>query len=409
MNQLNVKIPEKKRGLAGWLLAGYVFFLPVQFPTGFGFRLAPSDLFLLIVLFVGIGRIRLIKSAWSIWHYCIFTVFVMGTFVAVVTHGQLTQYVLVQKLLGLLLLFCTYGTITTFCNDWQHIRWLVKVFFWGVVIHNLIAIVTYFIARLFYYDFTWINYGIRLAGMLMDPNAYGGLLVLAFTLQIVTSVGKYPLVKGVWGLLSALSLITGILLTFSRSAWIGLAFLMVSASVFKPKITLKIAILGGASIAGVLLLAGNQFWQVIVSMASRQDQIDYRLDFIQTALDRFSDSPLFGVGLGTFALEYGWIIHNTLIWFLAEFGILGVSVFIGFFLWFLLKGFYAYKSVHESEKFLILSFIIGHIGMLGVSMGIEALYQRHWWLIFAFIASGYSIVKNNEFSRLLIAERGEVR
>jgi len=29
--------------------------------------------------------------------------------------------------------------------------------------------------------------------------------------------------------------------------------------------------------------------------------------------------------------------------------------------------------------------------MLGVAMGIEAFYQRHWWLIFSLIASSYSL------------------
>jgi hypothetical protein len=35
---------------------------------------------------------------------------------------------------------------------------------------------------------------------------------------------------------------------------------------------------------------------------------------------------------------------------------------------------------------------MAHTAMLGLAMGIEAFYQRHWWLVFALIASSYSLV-----------------
>jgi hypothetical protein len=35
----------------------------------------------------------------------------------------------------------------------------------------------------------------------------------------------------------------------------------------------------------------------------------------------------------------------------------------------------------------ILALMCAHAGMFGVSTGIEALYQRHWWLAMALLAS----------------------
>jgi hypothetical protein len=40
-----------------------------------------------------------------------------------------------------------------------------------------------------------------------------------------------------------------------------------------------------------------------------------------------------------------------------------------------------------------LALLLAHAAMLGVAMGIEAFYQRHWWLIFSLIASSYSLAR----------------
>jgi hypothetical protein len=39
----------------------------------------------------------------------------------------------------------------------------------------------------------------------------------------------------------------------------------------------------------------------------------------------------------------------------------------------------------------VLALLLAHAAMLGVAMGIEAFYQRHWWLVMALIASAYSL------------------
>ena len=50
----------------------------------------------------------------------------------------------------------------------------------------------------------------------------------------------------------------------------------------------------------------------------------------------------------------------------------------------------------------MLALLMGHTAMFGLAMGIEAFYQRHWWLILALIASSSTIVR-----RQLRSERGE--
>jgi hypothetical protein len=42
---------------------------------------------------------------------------------------------------------------------------------------------------------------------------------------------------------------------------------------------------------------------------------------------------------------------------------------------------------------LVLGLMAAHVGMLGLSLGIEALYQRHWWMVMAFLGSAYAITR----------------
>ena len=43
---------------------------------------------------------------------------------------------------------------------------------------------------------------------------------------------------------------------------------------------------------------------------------------------------------------------------------------------------------------LALALMLAHTAMFGLAMGIEAFYQRHWWLVFGLIASSYSLTLN---------------
>jgi len=50
---------------------------------------------------------------------------------------------------------------------------------------------------------------------------------------------------------------------------------------------------------------------------------------------------------------------------------------------------------------------MGHTVMLGLSMGIEAFYQRHWWVVFALIASCFAIGRRQ--ARMRATKRSECR
>src|SRR5579872_5691553 len=103
--------------LLRWLLAMYIFLLPVQFDAGQA-RVAPSDFFAIAYAVIGITRLRLQPRTWSVWHAGLIGVFLIGIFQAAIRDGELTPYVLVNKSIGLAVLFLSYAVITTAADSW---------------------------------------------------------------------------------------------------------------------------------------------------------------------------------------------------------------------------------------------------------------------------------------------------
>ncbi|MDP2210284.1 MAG: O-antigen ligase family protein [Candidatus Aquicultor sp.] len=396
-------------GFLDYIIVAYILFLPVQFQTGQSIRIAPSDVFLVAYLAFGFMRLKFVKHTWSMWHAGLFFTFAMGMVVAIANTGYISQYAIIQKGIGLLVLFAAYLAITSTAADWAKIGWLLKALIIGVVFQNTIALVAFAASQLAGYSASWMNYGdTRLSGMLVDPNAYGGLLVLVFAIQATTYFLKRPLLAGMFGWYANITLGIGIILTFSRSAWIGMAIVLmtnafISAVAFKPKVLLRLGLVGVFAVLALYVVFGAGFLDVFMAMATRQSQIQDRFEIIGDALAMFADSPVFGIGIGVFAETHDIIIHNTPLWILTEFGLLGFMLFLGFSLWFVTKGIHVYKSVGEDLKPMILGLVMAYMAMAGLSLGIEALYQRHWWLIMALLASSYGIVCRE--SRILDIER----
>jgi hypothetical protein len=374
------------------LIAGYVALLPYQFEVGKSMNFAPADCLLLLVLLLAAGQLKYSKPAWTIWHFAIAVIFAVGSLVAALRFGALDRYELLNKDAGLLLPFLSYAAITSAIAEWDDLRHILRVFTLSVVLQNILAVGGYLLAYFFGLANPFARYGgRRLSGVLLDPNAYGGLLVAAFVICEGASFGQAPLFKGPMLWLSRLTLGLGILFTFSRSAWVALtaALLLLGAIQTRVAVRLVWAALIGAPF--LLLLMGRRFVPVFEELASRPQQVQGRFDLIHDALQAFTRHPFLGGGIGSFRLGEGEVAHNSAMWFLADFGIVGLAVLLGFLGWFFAKGWFAYRFAPAREQPLALALLLAHAAMFGLAMGIEAFYQRHWWLVFGLIASSYSL------------------
>jgi O-antigen ligase/polysaccharide polymerase Wzy-like membrane protein len=390
---LRVRLATHRSGVLGILVSGYVALLPYLFEVGKRMNLAPADCFLLLVLLLALGQLKYRKSAWTIWHFAMVLVFALGSFVAAVSFGELDRYELLNKDAGLLLPFLSYAAITSAVTEWEDLRHILRIFVLSVMLENLAAVGGFLVAYFLGVNTPFTRYGLRLSGMLLDPNAYGGLLVVALVICEGTSWGPAPLFRGPTLWTSRLTLALGILFTFSRSAWMGLALALLLLAVMRPTLVVRLVLVTLTGVPCLVVLLGNRFLPIFEEMASRPKQVQERFDLIHEALQLYSLHPFLGGGLGSFRLAAGEVAHNSVMWFLADFGPLGVVVLVGFLACFFARGWFAYRFAPASEQPLVLALLLAHAAMLGLAMGIEAFYQRHWWLIFSLIASSYSLVR----------------
>jgi putative inorganic carbon (hco3(-)) transporter len=395
MSAPSAEFPYLRRppGILSALVAGYVILLPFQFQVGNRVNFAPADCFLVLAVLLAAGQLRYNGAAWTWSHFGIPLTFAAGSLVAALRFGTLDQYELINKDAGLLLPFLSYLAITSVAVEWEDVRYIIRVFALSVVIQNAVCVAAYLGTYFFGIANPFARYeGLRLSGLLLDPNAYGGLLALTFVLIEAASLGASPLFGKKFLLLSRVTLGLGILFTFSRSAWLALGLAISLSCALRPWMAGRLLLSGLVGAPCAFLLLGRRFLPIFEVMASRPKQVQGRVNLIHDALAAFARNPLFGGGLGSFRLSEGEIAHNTAMWFLADFGILGLSVLLGFLGWFFVRGWVAYRRAPVRERSIVMALLLAHTAMVGLAMGIEAFYQRHWWMVFGLIASSYSVV-----------------
>ncbi|WP_313638026.1 O-antigen ligase family protein [Paenibacillus sp.] len=375
--------PYTMRNLFLFAVMGYIICLPAQIDFGGAFRIALSDLFLMLGLFAAGLHLKLDPRQFSSWHWGMLFIFVLASFVSIWRNGFITQYALLQKDFGFILLLLTYIMLIQAVDSWDRLYKMLRAFLISVLIFNGVALFDFFSGV----KVPFMVQDGRLSGMLIDPNAYGGLLVTAFAIHIMTSGDGVKLLRGWVSTLATITLAGGIMMTFSRSSWIGLFLVLLTLLLTNPSRLLKIGMGFSIAFVALLLYKGTAYLDVLGNMASRPSQIQSRLDIIGKAVDWIAQSPLLGIGLGSYNYELRIIIHNTPIWFMTEFGLLGLIVYGGFMIWFFIVGIRSYRAAEPIHRPIIMALLLSHAAMIGLSMGIEALFQRYWWFMMAMNAA----------------------
>jgi len=391
---LIVIIKRPVLGLYAWIV-----FLPVQLAFTrplIGVRLAISDIFIgctliALLLFILVYKKALVRTSLNIYMLALVLIFILCTLITYFSLGYVSRYTLLNKDLGLLILvFSFFAFMLLIGKDVKRFHNCINILLISGSVVNIAAIFIYFFN--FIPGISIPSFGGRLEGFLVDPNAYGGYLTVVFMIQLSVLIARQKMFSPLLMKINSLLLFFGIILTESRSAWIGLVLGLAALLWFyraRFGRTVKVLLPFIIMVAGIFAFFYTHTGPQILSRFERTSTIEIRWQLIETGLELWKHDPVFGIGIGAFPelsplyFPRSIIIHNTYIWLLVETGIVGLAVFTLLLVRVAKNIGTAIKQLPE-ERGIAIGICCAFVSMLGFMIGIEAFYQRHLWLLFAF-------------------------
>jgi O-antigen ligase len=138
---------------------------------------------------------------------------------------------------------------------------------------------------------------LRATGTSVDPNVLGALLMIAGVLAVAQVVARRPVLPRLWLVALGIPVLAALPLTYSRSAWVGLAAALGFLAVFRERKALALVALGAAAL--VALPQGRTVLSRLQSAIEGSDRASMmRLDEYRNALEIIERYPVLGIGFG---------------------------------------------------------------------------------------------------------------
>lgn len=223
----------------------------------------------------------------------------------------------------------------------------------------------------------------RNAGFLVDPNNAGVLIGSLTAYRLARFTGDLSrgstrrsdaLVLGAmtWALIS----------TGSRTAWIACAVSVLVVVVIRRRALGALArrrivrTVGGLIV--VALVALPSLGPQLRSIATRPDTVGRRTEVLQASVESFTSAPFTGRGLfHTLSRGVGFP-HNSFLWLAGDAGLVGL-VAVGIVALVPLAWAVGALRIRPTDP-LALPIVAALVTMVVASMGIEAVFQRQWWV-----------------------------
>jgi O-antigen ligase len=183
-----------------------------------------------------------------------------------------------------------------------------------------------------------------------------------------------------------------LVLTFSRSAWVGVFISIVSLFILRPKVSLILLICGVISAAFFLSPIKKRAFEDISDPGAQ-----YRIIKAKIAYAKFKKNPILGEGLGSFHYEaqfsniWAYRAHSTLennyLRMLAEGGLITFLAFLYLVIVLGKKAIFSLKRVRDPFLYsVLLGSIISIISTLSAGMFEDTLFfPKNNWLIGMFM------------------------
>ncbi len=367
---------------------------------------APPDAIFGIVMVVALvtGRFQVDRAPLSILALCAaFLALNIASCIEAVDPARAALYMAITIYLVVFAIW-----FTGYLNSVRRARGVVVAYLVGAVPIAALSSLSLFLApssRLFSLD------GERAMGLFKDPNVYGPFLIpialiLFEELLRPRLLRLRPSVKAFYLLI----LVVGIMLSYSRGAWINFAIgVVVMLAVLAVRrgggrrALAMVAVLAvtGATVGGVLAATGSLGF--LQERAQLQSYDTERFDAQRRGI-RYGETYPLGIGPGQFEVRAPLPSHNLYIRSLSEQGFIGLLVILGIVVATLI--FAARNAVLGRD-----TYGIGSAALLGAWVGIcvesfviDTLHWRHLFLVAALIWVGARRAPTNERKVMAIRE-----
>ncbi|MDP8237056.1 MAG: O-antigen ligase family protein [Candidatus Erginobacter occultus] len=249
--------------------------------------------------------------------------------------------------------------------------------------------------------------------VLSNPNALGNYLALILPLPLAfLFYGRLSPVRKAISFLAITPIAVSLILTLSRSSWVGSGVGLLALGCFRPRLKYFIAVLAGLSIVFFIPAVQSRIFE------DRDDPgISYRRTKITIAYEMFKEAPILGHGPGSFQAlapeqdEWGVVAHsaieNLYLRMLAEGGLLQSAVFFGLIVYFSVLGWSTLQTLPPGPlQAVVLGSLAAFWASLGIGIGEDILlFPMNNWLIGFYLAV---VIKAREFTEMGIIQESPV-
>lgn len=203
----------------------------------------------------------------------------------------------------------------------------------------------------------------------VDPNSFGGMLVVILGLAVSQFFAKAPLVNRWFLLPSILALSICILLTNSRAAWLGAGVALAFVATFEDR-RLWLLMIGGIVLAAVLGLGGGFLDRLQAGLMLQDRATQMRLAEYQNAFEIIRHYPWFGVGFGTAPeIDLTTGVSSIYLTIAERMGLAGLASFLAVVTVFFLRGFGAlHRLADQRSKAVLIGIMASVSGALTVGV-----------------------------------------
>ena len=383
-----VRRVERKHALSPFLISVWVV---IALGVVVMFEPSPSDIGIALVFAGGFFGRKLRWDQRLTLPYTLLGLFVVANLASLCYATDLAQgaFYFAVTLFMLVSWIFIVGVLTNYHEQGAQV--LMSAFTFGGVLSAFLATLCYFNLLPFG---EWLLFYDREKGFFKDPNVFGPYLVIAaiYALHRVLLGGNFWR-KSVW-LASCLMCSIGVLLCYSRAAWINYAltlfmfFGLTSISRRSKRSLWRNLIYFGVftAIVGAAIAYAMTIPQISEVLSYRTEIQTYDADRFTNfgaALQLGIDNPL-GVGPVQSFLLLNYATHNVYLRVFSENGVLGFLSFTAFLLLTLTRSvLLSQKALNRAQRSLFALIAAALCGTLLNSFTIDTLHWRHFWLLLA--------------------------